>query len=167
MYWQSYLVLNLNCCKLQLLDFPVQQTSPLQWRDNERDASQITSISNVSSTLCSCADQRKHQSSASLAVVRGIHRWPVDSPHKGPITLKLFPFDDVIMYTNKKQCYCQAISWLFNTPSWCYRWKLYLKICFRCIIWSFMCFITTHFHTELEAYWFLCHKVEISVTSPP
>ena len=44
------------------------------------------------------AQQRKHQSSASLAFVRGIHRWPVDSPHKGPVT-QMFPFDDVIMHT--------------------------------------------------------------------
>ena len=43
-------------------------------------------------------DQRKHQSSALLAFVRGIHRWPVNSPHKGPVTRKMFPFDDVIMY---------------------------------------------------------------------
>ena len=41
--------------------------------------------------------QRKHQSSTSLAFVRGIHRWPVNSPHKGPVTRKMFPFDDVIM----------------------------------------------------------------------
>ena len=43
------------------------------------------------------ADQRKQQSSASLAFVREIHRWPVDSPHKGPIMRETFPFDDVIM----------------------------------------------------------------------
>ena len=30
--------------------------------------------------------------------MRGIHRWPVNSPHKGPVTRKMFPFDDVIMY---------------------------------------------------------------------
>ena len=42
-------------------------------------------------------NQRKHQSSASLAFVRGIHRWPVNSPHKGPVTQKMFAFDDVIM----------------------------------------------------------------------
>ena len=42
-------------------------------------------------------DQRKHQSSASLAFVRGIHRWPLNSPHKRPVTRKMFPFDDVIM----------------------------------------------------------------------
>ena len=56
-------------------------------------ASQITGISIVYSTVCSDADQRKHQSSASLALVRGIHRWPVHSPHKGPVTQKMFPFD--------------------------------------------------------------------------
>ena len=39
----------------------------------------------------------KHQSSASLAIVRGIHRWPVNSPNKWPVTRKMFPFDDVIM----------------------------------------------------------------------
>ena len=60
-------------------------------------ASQITRVSIVCSTVCSVADQRKHQSSASLAFVMGIHRWPMNSPHKGPVTRKMFPFDDVIM----------------------------------------------------------------------
>ena len=60
-------------------------------------ASQITSPTFVFSTVYSDADQRKHQSSASLAFVRGIHRGPVNSPHKGPVTRKMFPFDDVIM----------------------------------------------------------------------
>ena len=59
--------------------------------------SQITSFAIVYSTVYSGADQRKLQSSASLAFVRGIHRWPVNSPHKGPVTRKMFPFDDVIM----------------------------------------------------------------------
>ena len=43
------------------------------------------------------ADQSKHQNSASLAFVWGIHRGPVNSPHKWPVTRKMFPFDDVIM----------------------------------------------------------------------
>ena len=60
-------------------------------------AFQITGVSIVYSTVGSGADQRKHQSSASLAFVRGIHRWPVNSPHKRPVTRKMFPFDDVIM----------------------------------------------------------------------
>ena len=38
-------------------------------------ASQITRLMIVYSTVYSSADQRKHQSSASLAFVRGIHRW--------------------------------------------------------------------------------------------
>ena len=60
-------------------------------------ASQITSLTILYSTVYSGADQRKHQSSASLAFVRGIHRWPVNSPHKRLVTRKMFPFDDVIM----------------------------------------------------------------------
>ena len=59
--------------------------------------SQITGVSMVCSTICSGANQRKDQSPASLAFVRGIHRWPVNSLHKGPVTRKMFPFDDVIM----------------------------------------------------------------------
>ena len=62
-------------------------------------ASQITSLTNVYSTVCSNADQRKHESSASLAFVRGIHRWPMNSPHKWPVTRIMFPFDDVIMFS--------------------------------------------------------------------
>ena len=48
--------------------------------------SEITSVSIICSTVCSEVDQRKHQSSASLAFVRGIHRSPVDYPHKGSVT---------------------------------------------------------------------------------
>ena len=59
--------------------------------------SEITSLTTVSWTDYSGADQRKHQSPASLAFVRGIHRWPVNSPHKWSVTRKMFPFDDVIM----------------------------------------------------------------------
>ena len=47
-------------------------------------ASQITSLTIVYSTVYSDADQRKCQSSASLASVRGIHRRPLNSPHKWP-----------------------------------------------------------------------------------
>ena len=59
--------------------------------------SQITSLTIVYSTVYSGADQRKHQNYAALAFVREIHRWPVNSPHKWPVTRKIFPFDDVIM----------------------------------------------------------------------
>ena len=60
-------------------------------------ASQITSLTIVYSTVYSGADQRKHQSFATLAFVRGIHRWPGNSPHKWPVTRKMFPFDDGII----------------------------------------------------------------------
>ena len=60
-------------------------------------ALQITSLTIVYSTVYSGADQRKHQSSTSLAFVRRIHRRSVNSPHKWPVMQKMFPFDDVIM----------------------------------------------------------------------
>ena len=60
-------------------------------------ASQINGLSIAYLTVCSDTDQRKHQSCASLAFQRGIHRWPVNSPHTGPVTQEMFPFDDVIM----------------------------------------------------------------------
>ena len=59
--------------------------------------SQITSLTIVFSTVYSGADQRRHDSSASLAFLRGIHRGPVNFPHKWPVTRKMFPLDDVIM----------------------------------------------------------------------
>ena len=59
--------------------------------------SQITSLTIVYSTVYSGADQRKHHSSASLASVRVIHRWSVNSPHKGPVMRIMFLFDDVII----------------------------------------------------------------------
>ena len=62
-------------------------------------ASQITWPTIVYSKVYSGADQRKHQTSASLAFVRGIHRRPVNSPHKWPGTRKMFLFDDGIMGT--------------------------------------------------------------------
>ena len=73
-------------------------------------ASQITGLTIVYPSVYSGADQRKHQSSASLAFVRGIHWSPVSSPHKGPVTRKMFPFDDVIM---KCLCLCLRFIWLW------------------------------------------------------
>ena len=60
-------------------------------------ASQITNLTFFCSIVYSGADQRKYYSSASLAFVRGIHRGPVNSPHKGPVSWEMFPIDDVIM----------------------------------------------------------------------
>ena len=60
-------------------------------------ASQIISLTIVYSTVYSGADQRQHESFASLAFRRRIHRGPVNSPHKWPVTRKMFPFDDVII----------------------------------------------------------------------
>ena len=93
-----------------------QQRKPLQWRHNGHDG-----VSNHQPHDCllnrySSTDQRTHQSSASLAFVWGIHRDRWIPPHKGPVTRKMFPFDDVIMH----QSYVLLALWEGN------RWPLHL-----------------------------------------
>ena len=91
-------------------------------------ASQIISLMSVNSTVYSDVDQRKHQSSASLAFVRGIHRWPVNPPNKGPVTRKIFPFDDVIVWS-----YCSiAIS------HWYIPWNMNRLL--RCLVSLCLCY---------------------------
>ena len=107
--------------------FPTKHTTVLHYNDAIMStiASQITSLTIVYSTVYSGADQRKHQSSASLAFMRGSHREPVNSPHKGPVTRKMFPFDDVIMkwifppfeYEWDQLMYVSAWSWMLFTFS--------------------------------------------------
>ena len=84
-------------------------------------ASQINSLTTAYSTVSSCADQKNYQSSAPLAFVRGIHRWTVNSPHKGPVTRNMFPFDDVIMHTPKSP---QLYSWSTDHYHWYIPWTL-------------------------------------------
>ena len=93
-------------------------------------ASQFTSLTNSLLNHLFSADQSKHQRSVSLGFVRGIHRWPVDSPHKLRVTRKLFPFDEVIVWNalvfindgNKaRDC--------FNRYAKGERWELFRKGC--------------------------------------
>ena len=72
---------------------------------------EITSLTIVYSTVYSGTDQRKHQSFTSLAFVRGIFQWMVNSPHKEPVMWKMFPFDDVIMRTGSIQ-----LPWPLASP---------------------------------------------------
>ena len=89
-------------------------------------ASQITSLTIIYPTVYPGAEQRKHQSSASLAFVRRIHQWTVYSPHKGPVTRKMFPFDDdirqlclVILFAllPNKMFGCSRHGWGLPLPS--------------------------------------------------
>ena len=85
--------------------FPLKHTTKkqvLKATHKEGVKSQITGVSTVYSIVCSGADQRLHQSSASLAFVRGIHRWPANSYRIGSVTAKMFPIDDVITQTYHK-----------------------------------------------------------------
>ena len=64
-------------------------------------ASQITGVSVVCSTVCSINGNIKAPRHWPL----GIHCWPVDSPHKGPVTQKIFPFP-----------FLESRCWSYKTP---------------------------------------------------
>ena len=123
--WHSFsskLVQAMACC-LKAPSHYLNQCwliSKLQWYSSEGHhsdvimgsiASQITSLTIAYSTVYSDADQRKHQSSTSLAFVRGIHQGLVNSLHKWPVTWKMFPFDDVIMQFHQRYLGHQSLKW--------------------------------------------------------
>ena len=93
----------------------------LKWRHIERDSVLNHQLRESLLNGLSDANQRNHESPASLAFVRVIHRGPVNSPHKWPVTRKMFPFDDVIMIYpaliafcihSKASCGQMMIYWL-------------------------------------------------------
>ena len=91
-----------TCADYSLVTWSGHQ-NPLQWRHNGSNG--VTSITIVYPTVYSGADQRKHQRSASLAIVRLIQRSPVNYPHKWPATRKMCPFDDVIIQNYRERIF--------------------------------------------------------------
>ena len=93
----------------------------LQWHYSDlimsTMASQRTAVWIVCSAFWLGTDQREHQSFESLAFVRGIHCWPVDSPHKGPITRKLFH----LMTSSWRKDVSDNSIWKNHTCSDCWR----------------------------------------------
>ena len=86
-------------------------------------ASQITSLAIVYSTVYLGADKTKHQSSAPLPFVREIHRWPVNYPHKGPVTRKMSPFDDVTMHLGRVVPYGDKAVSRYWLRYWFVAWR--------------------------------------------
>ena len=85
----------------------------------------------VYSTVYPGADQRKHQSSASPAFMRGIHRGPGNSPHKWPVTRKMSPFDDVIIVRHMWEgsaCFKYLIDYMNKTHILCH-FKTTKRLC--------------------------------------
>ena len=96
--YDNVIIVNIN----NVSDFVaciVSAGGPLQWRHNG-----CNGVSNHQPHDCLLnrlfrRRSKKHRSSASLAFVWRIHRCPVYSPHKWPVTRKMFPFDDVIIFS--------------------------------------------------------------------
>ena len=96
-------------------------------------ASQITSLTIVYSTIYSGGGQRKHQSSASLAFVRGIPWWPGNSQHKWPVTRKISQSDDVIMQKTPFIIVRIALMPLQNLSAWFSRQIWNIMISLECL----------------------------------
>ena len=135
-------------------------------------ASQITSLTIVYSTVNSDADQRKHQSSTPLAFVRGIHRGPVNSPHKWPVTRKMFPLMtsswwmrragiQLIRVWYNSLCFnlCNRISSddmikkIFEISEWCNLQKVIADITKRLLLGKFELKESNRFHKAATASW--------------
>ena len=113
-------------------------------------ASQITSLTIVYSIVYSDADQRKHQSSASLAFVQGIHRGTVNSPHKWPVTRKMFPFDDVIMCGNKTRSVASKTMVIHYFTLWLR--NSFRAVTFSCGFWKrFVIFTSLVIVTQVQS----------------
>ena len=75
----------------------------LQWRHNEHNGVLNHRFFDYLLNRLFRHRSKKTSKPASLAFVRG--NWPMKSPHKGPVTPKMFSFDDVIMYTRNHSGY--------------------------------------------------------------
>ena len=119
MYIDDELILVEFCPECLVLN----QHFALQWRHNERDGMWYHQRRHCLLKRLFRRRSKKHQSSVSQAFVWGIHRSPVNSPHKGPVTWKMLPFDDVIMVT-----YNVILWWTFNTlrpgDAFMYQWTV-------------------------------------------
>ena len=87
----------------------------LEWRHKGLDSVSNHQPHDCLLNLYSDADQRKHQSSASMPYVREIHGGPVNSPHKLPVTRKMFPFMTSSWYKGQ---YCEEFWFFFLLLAW-------------------------------------------------
>ena len=129
-WYKSVFVASLHITKMIKFGIFIKQYKAIHYVDiiMSAMASQITSLIIVYSTVYSGAELRKHQSAASLAFGWGIHRWPVNFLHKGPVTWNMFLFDDVIMkswnceistgYSKKIMCISIVHRWKAGLGGW-------------------------------------------------
>ena len=113
-------------------------------------ASQVTGGSIVCSTVRAGTDQRKHESSVSLAFVKGIHRWLVASHKKGPVKRKMFSFwwchhefrwyrlcDESYAMWNRTSCFVLLLMASFGTSPGVTLRTVYTKLPlmgYRCVM---------------------------------
>ena len=142
-------------------------------------ASQTTSLTTLYSTVYSGTDERKHQSYASLAFVRGIHRWPANSPNKRPVTRKMFPSCTPPTYRHPfiptyQSCVGRSIMWIhpsISSPIFWHRGfyhrifatSLYLFSIYKILVLAFSLVLLTTVFRALT-YWMSRNEVATAVS---
>ena len=156
--WQSVHKERVITTKLRFLSPSLKH--PLHWRHNGCDG---VSNHQPHDCLLSRLVMRRSQKTPKLCVT-GFSRgnWPVNSPHKGPVTRKMFPFEDVIVHQvntfapRLNQNLCNTITH-FVTLSRKMCWnglsvhQMLLKKCSKAVHWQF--FMCSHFHACFKLIW--------------
>ena len=119
-------------------------------------ASQIAGIPIVYQTVCSGADQRKYQSSESLAFVRGIHRWPMNSPHKGNAeNVSIWWRHREILWLNLYGECISLIKWHLYITTKITKWH---QLWWAMIIFTFVNYRKIHILSQLKPWYLYVHR---------
>ena len=108
------------------MDKCIHRTLLLQWRHNKRNG---VSFTGVIDCLLNHMLRRWSKKISKLRVTGlcvGIHRWPVNSPHKRPVMRKMFPLDDVIMTGHVITRPLDVADEISQNPGW-YFFRIYFR----------------------------------------
>ena len=89
-------ILHRSICKNLMRDSKFELSLPLPHNEHY-------SVSNYWRLDC-LINRLFRRRSKQTSKLRVTGRWPVDSPHKGPVTRKMFPSDDVNMWCRNRMC---------------------------------------------------------------
>ena len=99
----------------------------LQWRLNGRDGDSNLQPHDCLLNRLFRLRSKKTSKLRVTGFVQGIHRSPVNSPHKWPVTRKMFPFDVVIMYELSLWAWIKKATWYVHIANGSNSQELYTQ----------------------------------------
>ena len=104
----------------------------LQWRQIGVETYGFTGFSTVCSTVCLAYHQRKHQRSAWGEFIGHRWRWPMDSPHKGPVMWITYP----CLHHEASPCPGTCLHPIYNSGSIWVVYEVWEKYCVCQDLWN-------------------------------